>query len=112
MNSVQYNPTSIEIEDDRIGTNRRMGDATLRYYHRAFKSRWSIHWSGLRETKAEYTALKALGLVTAAFTFTDVDGTSHSVLILPGGFKRSLAADRMNQLGIKYYDVDLVLDEV
>lgn len=112
INSVQYSPTSIESEDDRIGTNRRMGDATLRYYHRAFKSRWSIHWSGLRENKAEYTALKTLSSVTASFTFTDVDGISFTVLILPGGFKRSLSADRMSRSGVKYYDIDLVLDEV
>jgi len=112
LNGTQFHPTSVESEDDRIGETRRMGDATLRYYHRAFKSRWTIHWSGLRENKSEYSALKTLNAVTTSFTFTDVDGVSFTVLILPGGMKRSLSADRMNMAGLKYYDIDLVIDQV
>lgn len=112
LNGVQCRPTSIEIEDDRVGLNRRMGDSTLRYYHRGFKNRWTINWSGLRENSADYTTIQALKFLTTSFTLTDVDGFSYTVIILPGGVKRSLSADRMNQSGLKYYNIDLVLDQV
>src|SRR5688572_21313353 len=112
LNGTQCRPTAIEIEDDKVGLSRRMGDGTLRYYHRGFKNRWSINWSGLRENSADYGTIQSLKSLTTSFTLTDVDGFSYTVLILPGGVKRRLSADKMNQAGLKYYDIDLVLDQV
>lgn len=110
LNGVQVTPTSIERDEDKIGSSRRMGDGTLRYYHRAFKNKFTLHWSSLREDRL--TPIRNVANLTTAFVFTDVEGSSFNVLILPGGFKWSLSAERQSRTGVKYFDVDLVLDQV
>lgn len=110
MNSVQFNPTSVEYEEEKIGESRRMGDGTLRYYHRSIKRKWTITWTGLRETYL--AAVKSIAALTTSFTFVDYDGVSYTVLILPGGYKHSLNADKVDGLGVKRYDITITLDEV
>jgi len=110
MNSVQFNPTSVEAEEDKIGESRRMGDGTLRYYHRAFKSKWTLNWTAVKE--ANVPAIRTIARLTTSFTFVDYDGVSHTVMVLPGGFTTSLSAEKVDAAGIKRYDVTLVLDEV
>ncbi len=110
MNGVTFNPTSVEYEDEKIGESLRMGDGTLRYYHRAFKGKWSISWSNVKETSV--TPIRAISRLTSSFTFTDHEGNSFTVMVLPGGAKFSLSADGVDNAGVKRYNVDLTLDEV
>lgn len=110
MNSQAFNPTSVEVNEDKIGESRRMGNGTLRYYHRAFKNEWTITWTSLRENFVP--AIRTIAKLTSSFTFTDYDGVSYTVLVLPGGFKVSVSADKVDGSGIKRYDVTLVLSEV
>jgi len=110
MNGVQFNPSEVEMKDDeKIGESRRMADGTLRYYHRAFKGQWSIKWNGVKESFVP--AIRAIGRLTTAFTFVDYEGVSHTVMILPGNFTRTLSADKVSP-GIKRYDISMTLDEV
>ncbi len=110
MNGVQFNPSEVEMKDDeKIGESRRMGDGTLRYYHKAFKGQWSIKWNGVKE--ALVPAIRAIGRLTAPFTFVDYEGVSHTVMVLPGGMSRTLSADKVSP-GVKRYDVTITLDEV
>lgn len=109
MNGSQFNPTAVDTEDDKVGDSRRMADATLKYYHRAFKGKWTITWEGLRETYLP--AIRTISRLTTAFTFIDYESVSHTVLVLPGGFTHKLSADKVDKNGLKRYDVTLVLDE-
>jgi len=110
LNGAQYNPTKVEYEETKIGDSRRSLNATLRYYHRANKYKWSINWTNVKESIA--TALRTLSLLSSTFTFTDYDGISYTVICLPGNFKRTLSAEKIDGIGTKRYDVDLVLDQV
>ncbi len=110
MNGVQFNPTSFEVDDTKIGESRRMGDSTLRYYHRAFKAKWSLNWTNVQE--AYLPAIKTIAHLTSSFTLIDYDGISHTVMILPGGAKYKLDATGVDSASVKRYTIDLVLDEV
>ena len=110
LNGVQFNPTSVESEEERIGESRRMGDGTLRYYHRAFKSKWTITWEKVRESYVP--AIRTISRLLTTFTFIDHEGTSHTVMVLPGGFKTTLHADGVDMVGIKRYTITLAIDEV
>lgn len=110
LNGTQFNPTEVEMKDDeKIGESRRMGDGTLRYYHRAFKSEWVIKWSGLKE--AYVPAIRTIARLTSSFAFIDYESVSHTVMILPGNFSRTLSAEKVSP-GIKRYDITLTLTEV
>jgi len=110
LNGGQFNPSEVEMKDDeKIGESRRMADGTLRYYHRAFKSQWVLKWNGVKEVYVP--AIRAIGRLTSSFTFIDYESVSHTVMILPGGFSRTLSADKVSP-GIKRYDVTMTLDEV
>lgn len=110
LNGTQMNPSEVEIKDDeKIGESRRMGDGTLRYYHRTFKGQWSIKWTSVKETYI--ASIRAIGRLTTSFTFIDYEGVSHTVIVLPGNFSRTLSAEKVSP-GIKRYDVSLTLDEV
>lgn len=110
MNGVQFNPTSVDTEEEKIGESKRMADGTMRYYHRAFKSKWSVKWTKVRETNM--AAIRAVAQLTTSFTFKDYDNTSWTVVILPGGFKHTITADGVDSAGVKRYDVELTLDQV
>ncbi len=110
MNGTQFNPTSVDTEEEKVGDSKRMADGTMRYYHRAFKNKWSIKWSRLRESS--FTAIRTVAQLTTSFTFKDYDNVSWTVVILPGGFKHTIAADGVDSAGVKRYDVELVLDQV
>lgn len=110
MNGTQFNPTSVQADEDKIGESRRMGDGTLRYYHRAFKSKWTINWTAVRETNVP--AIRTIARLTTSFTFIDYDNVSHTVMVLPGGFTTTLSAEYVDASGIKRYNVTLVLDEI
>lgn len=109
INSIQFNPTSVEADEDRIGTSRRMSDGSLVYYHRAFKTRWTIQWNNLHESRL--TIIHGISTLNSQLTFVDYDNNSHTVLILPGGCKTTVSAEKTSK-NAKYYDVTLVLDEV
>ncbi len=109
MNGTAFNPSSLDTNDDKIGESRRMGDGTLRYYHRAFKGQWTIKWNGVKETFLP--AIRTIAQLTGSFTFIDYESASHTVMVLPGGFSHTLSAEKVSP-GIKRYDITLVLDEV
>lgn len=110
LNAVQFNPSEVEMkDDDKIGESRRMGDGTLRYYHRAFKSEWTVQWNGVRE--AYVPAIRAIARLTTPFTFIDYESVSHTVIVLPGNMSRTLTAEKVSP-GIKRYDVSMTLTEV
>lgn len=110
MNGVQFNPSEVEMKDDeKIGESRRMGDGTLRYYHRAFKSQWAIKWNGVKDIYVP--SIRVIGRLTTSFTFIDYDSISHTVMVLPGGLSRTLSAEKVSQ-DTKRYDISLTLDEV
>lgn len=110
LNGSPFNPTSVESEEDKIGESKRMADGTLRYYHRAFKSKWTISWTAIRETFVP--AIRTISRLTTAFTFVDYDGVSHSVIVLPGSFKTTVSAEKVDGAGVKRYDITLTLDEI
>ncbi len=110
LNGSAMNPSEVELKDDeKIGESRRMGDGTLRYYHRAFKGQWTVKWSGVKETLV--APIRAVGRLTTSFTFIDYESVSHTVMILPGGFTRSLSAEKVSP-NMKRYDISITLDEV
>lgn len=110
MNGTQFNPSEVELKDDeKIGESRRMGDGTLRYYHRAFKSEWTIKWNSIRDTYVP--AIRTIARLTTSFTFIDYEGVSHTVMVLPGGMTRNLSAEKVTP-GIKRYDITMTLTEV
>ena len=110
LNAVQFNPSEIELkDDDKIGESRRMGDGTLRYYHRAFKSEWTIKWTGVKETLV--APIRAIGRLTTSFTFIDYESVSHTVIVLPGAFTRSLTAEKVSP-GMKRYDISMTITEI
>ena len=110
MNSVSFNPTSVDYEQEKIGESRRMGDGTLRYYHRATKAKWTITWTAVKETYL--TAIRNIAALNTSFTFIDHNGTSYTVIVLPGGFKHTLTADKVDAIGVKRYDITLTLSQV
>ena len=110
MNGVQFNPSEVEMKDDeKIGESRRMGDGTLRYYHRAFKRQWVIKWTGVQESLV--SNIRTIAQLTTSFTFTDYESVSYTVMILPGNMTRSLSASKVSP-GIKRYDITMTLDQV
>lgn len=110
MNGVQFNPSEVEMKDDeKIGESRRMGDGTLRYYHKAFKGQWVIKWTTVKESYVP--AIRTIARLTTSFTFIDYEGVSHTVMVLPGGMSRTLSAEKVSP-GVKRYDVSITLDEV
>lgn len=110
FNGTQYNPTEIGYEETKIGESRRTGNGTLRYYHRANKYKWTIKWGNVKESIA--SALRTLSLLSSTFTFTDYDSTVYTVICLPGGFKRTLSAEKIDGIGTKRYDVEMTIDQV
>lgn len=110
LNGTQFNPSEVEMKDDeKIGESRRMGDGTLRYYHRAFKGEWVIKWNGIKETLV--SPIRTIGRLTTSFTFIDYESVSHTVMVLPGGFTRTLSAEKVSP-NMKRYDIQMTLSEV
>ena len=110
LNSTQYNPTSVEYEDNKIGESSRKLDGTLRYYHRNNKGKWTIAWTRVQEAIAD--ALFTMSLSTSTIAFTAYNGTTYTTLCLPGNFKRTLSAENIDGIGTKRYDVEMVLEQV
>lgn len=110
LNGTQFRPTSVEPEETKIGEEKRMADGTLKFYHRAIKLRWTISWKGLIETSV--AAIRTIYRLTTSFTFIDEFGTSWTVMTLPGNLSVSMSAERTRIDGTKYYDIDLVIDQV
>lgn len=110
INGTNFNPSGVDDDTTKIGDSRRMGDGTLRYYHRANKGKWVIKWNNLRETFI--TTIKTLAFTNATLTFIDYDGNTFTVIVLPGSWKRSIAAEQMGNDGIKRYNIELSFEEV
>ena len=110
LNGTQFRPTSVDVEETKIGEEKRMADGTLKFYHRAVKLQWTIAWTGLVETAV--AAIRTIYRLTTSFTFIDEFGTSWTVLTLPGNLQLSMSAEKTRIDGTKYYDVELVVTQV
>lgn len=109
LNSVTLTPTSIDQDDVRIADGpERMLDGTLRIWQRAYKKKWSLHWSGLPETSI--AAIRTLYRTTAAMTFNDQDNVNYTVVTTSK--TENLSADKISRAGIMYFDVDLTIEEI
>jgi len=109
INSITFNPTSVETSVERVGESRRMADGSLKFYHRADKKKWTLQWTSVRA--ALVINIEDVASITNTTTFIDYDNTSHTVVFLPGAFKKTLSADKVTP-SQRYYDVTLVVDEV
>ena len=109
FDGVQYNPTTVDYEETKVGESSRKLNGTLRYYHRANKGKWTIKWTRVQE--AISVALRTKALATGTIAFTDYDSTVYTTICLPGGFKRTLSAENIDGIGTKRYDCELVLDQ-
>lgn len=110
MNGVQFNPSSFEYDEEKLGDSYRTDDGTLRFHYRATKRKWTIQWTNVRETYM--TSIKALAALTTSFTLVDYDNISWTVMLLPGAFKYSINAENVDGSYVKRYNVTLVLDQV
>ena len=109
LNGTTLTPTSIDQEDIRIAKGPdRMLDGTLRMWHRAFKRRWTLHWSSLAE--ANMAAIRTAYRTTTSITYNDQDNVNYTVVTTSKS--ESLAADRISRAGLMYFDVDLTIEEV
>lgn len=109
LNGTVYNPSKVETTVDKIGEVKVMINGTTRFFHKAHKRKWSISWEGIPDATVQ--ALRTIYLLTTSFTFKDEWDTSYTVLCLPGGFKHTLAGDRIGLNGIEYYDVSFDIQE-
>ena len=102
-------PTTIDTEDMRIGEGpTRMLGGALRFGHRAFKKKWSLHWERIPESSV--AAIRTRYRQTTSQTYTDQDSSSYTVVTTT--WKESLAAEDISLPGTYYYNIDLEFEEV
>jgi hypothetical protein len=107
LNAGTFYPTSVDMTPERIADVSRMRSGKLKVYHWANKYTWDITWNGVHESQV--AAIRAIGLQTSTFGFTDVDGTTYTVVVSPGGYSQSLSAERQSIGGTYYYDITLTI---
>jgi hypothetical protein len=95
---------------EKIAESRRMADGSMKMYWIANKYKWTIQWTSLRESSI--AAIETIAKLTTSITFIDYDAVSHTVVLLPGCFKKTISADKVSSLARRFFDVELVLDEV
>lgn len=110
MNGTSFAPTSIEVTTDKIGITKRAANGKLYFYFRANKRKWAMEWNSLQESGVG--AIRTIGALTTAFTLVDEAGTSHTVIVPPGGYSQELSAERISLANVAYYNVSLQLEEV
>lgn len=110
LNGQQLRPSSIERTATKVGTSQRMADGTLRYFHRANKSSWTITWEGV--TEDILTIVRNVYTLTTSFTFIDEQATSFTVLCEGDALKYTLSATKIALGGHKRYDVTLTVNQV
>jgi hypothetical protein len=108
-NGTSLYPSSIDIDEQPIEDSERMADGSLRVWHRANKSNWSLKWSGLVETAVP--AIRALYRAGGSHTYVDEWAASYTAR--PKSLRVALSA---GFIGIAdhliRYDVILELEEL
>ena len=108
LNCTNFYPTSIDVDDQRIGEGPvRMLGGALRFWHRAYKKKWSLHWENVIETIVP--ALRTEFRTSTAFTYVDQDSTSYQVVTT--SYKETILAEQISLAGYYYYNVDLEFEE-
>lgn len=105
---ISFFPTTIEVEDMRIGESARMLGGAFRFWHRAYKKKWSLHWENVPETTV--SGIRTRYRSTSSQTYVDQDSITYTVIL--NSFKESLAAEDIGLSGTLYYDIDLGFEEV
>lgn len=109
MNGVAFYPTDITIDEDRKGVVKEMADGSTRFFHKAFKKKWTMTWSNARESVL--TQVKTLRALTTSFTLIDAFGVSHTVILLPASVQYVHSAGSIALNGIEYYNITLTVQE-
>lgn len=109
INGTNFYPTTFDVEDMRIGTGTvRMLGGALRFWHRAFKKKFALHWESLPETTI--SGIRTLYRTNSTFTLQDEDNTSYTVIAT--SFKTTIDAANISISQTMYYGVDMELEEV
>jgi hypothetical protein len=110
IDGTNYNPSEVDDDMTKIGESKRMGDGTLRYYHRTDKSRLTLKWNSIREIYV--AAIRSMAFDNTTHTVIDYDGNTMTMMVLPGSWKRSVSAEQVDSAGVKRYNIELTFDEV
>lgn len=106
---ISFYPTTIETEDMRIGEGpSRMLGGALRFYHRAYKKKWSINWTNVPEVTV--SGIRTRYRNSASQAYVDQDQTTYTVILT--ALKEKLSADQISLPGVYYYDIDMDFEEV
>ena len=109
LNGVSFYPTTIETEDMRIGEGpHRMLGGALRFWHRAYKKKWNLHWERVPETTV--SGIRTRYRSSSSQTYVDQDSITYTVILT--NFKESLAAEDISLPGLYYYNIDLGFEEI
>lgn len=108
LNGITLKPTEITLEEVPISTIDRMADGTLKKAQKAIKKKWTLSWSKLTENSI--TTIRNIYRTTTAITYIDEFGVSTSVLTTSFNIKH-FAGDMTFQFE-KFYDVELLIEEV
>ena len=107
LNGTVFHPTEVAIEDMKIEDSDRMANGTLRTWHRAYKKKWTLSWSGLHEDNIG--PLRTLYRTTSSYTLNDENNTTYTVLARTWSEKLSAEREANN---ILYYDIEMSFEEV
>lgn len=105
---ISFFPTTIETEDVRIGESARMLGGAFRFWHRAYKKKWNLHWENVPETTV--SGIRTRYRSTSSQTYVDQDQITYTVILTT--FKESLSAEDISLPGVLYYDIDMSFEEV
>lgn len=109
LGGVSFYPTTIETEDERIGEGpHRMLGGALRFWHRAYKKKWSLHWENVPELTV--SGIRTKYRVVSSQTYVDQDSTTYTAITTT--LKETLSAEDISLPGTYYYDIDMSLEEV
>jgi len=108
LDSLIIHPSSINVEEERIGEEKRMADGTLRFFQRAIKLKWTLTWDSLDESW--FTSLKGKGNSNDVIVYQDEFGDTYNTLARE--FTHDLSAEKISLDNTYHYDITIVLKEV
>lgn len=108
LGGVSFYPTEIETEDVRIGEGPvRMLGGALRFWHRAFKKKWTLSWNSIAESNVPN--IRTRYRQTTTQTYIDQDSNSYTVVTT--GYKETISAENISLPGTYYYNIELSFEE-
>lgn len=109
LGSISFYPTTIETEDERIGEGpHRMLGGAARFWHRAYKKKWSINWNNVPEITV--SGIRTRYRSVSNQTYVDQDSIPYIVIVTK--LKETLSAENISLPGTYYYSIDMELQEV